>query len=101
MLVTPPGTAPGPGGWSRRLLMFVQSVNTALVIPLGRSDVEPAHLGWQSGVGAAVGVEPGGVVVLQVQHLLAVHRAPGGVGHRPLVQRGAVILHEKGKQRNP
>lgn len=64
--------------------------------------MEPAHLGWQSGVGAAVGVEPGGVVVLQVQHLLAVHRAPGrGGGHRPLVQHGAVILQEKGKQRNP
>lgn len=73
-----------------------------LALPLGRSNVEPAHLGWQSGVGAAVGVEPGGVVVLQVQHLLAVHRAPGrGVGHRPLVQHGAVILQEKRKQRNP
>lgn len=74
----------------------------ALVLPLGRSDVEPAQLAWQSRLGAAVSIEPGWVVVLHVQHLLVVHGvATSPVGRQPPALGRPIVLEEKKKAENP
>lgn len=58
--------------------------------------MEPTQLAWQSRLRAAVGVEPGRVMVLHVQHLLAVHgTAASPMGHRPPALGRPVVLEEK------
>ena len=87
---SPPWTPPKPS-------LQTQTV----VLPLGWSDVEPAQLAWQSRLAAALPVEPGRVVVLDVQHLLGVHgvaTSPGG--HWPPALGRPVVLEEKEKQTN-
>lgn len=74
--------------------------DTTCTIPLGGRDVQPTELQRQGGIGAAAGMRPAGLGVLQAQCRPAVHWAPTcSVGHGPLAHCRAVILQWKKKQK--
>lgn len=63
--------------------------------------MQPTELQWQGSIGAAAGMRPAGLAVLQAQCLPAVHWAPTcSVGHGPLAHCRAVILQWKKKKKS-
>lgn len=73
-----------------------QMQSQALPLPVCRSDVEPTQLAWKGWLRAVVCVQPSWLVMLHVQHLLAVHgAAPSSMGHGPPALGRATVLEEE------
>lgn len=78
----------------------IQSASPALILPVGRSDVESTQLAWKCRLGAVVRVEPGWLVMLHVQHLLVFHEAaPRSMGYQsPALGRATVLERKKAEK---
>lgn len=78
----------------------MQSTSPALVLPVGRSDVESTQLAWKCQLGAVVRVEPGWLVMLHVLHLLVFHEAaPRSMRYQPSALGRATVLEEKASRK--
>lgn len=82
--------------WSLQEQQQTESASPALVLPVGRSDVESTQLAWKRRLRAVVRIEPGWLVMLHIQHLLVVHgAAPRSIGNQPPALGRATVLEEK------
>lgn len=82
--------------WSLQEQQQTESASPALVLPVGRSDVESTQLAWKRRLRAVVRIEPGWLVMLHIQHLLVVHgAAPRSMGNQPPALGRATVLEEK------